>query len=133
MLPLESHVDVLIIGAGPAGVMACNALARNGVNVCIVDQKLVSCSVFNYTENSLSLRPTKVAAGQADAIQPRTIEVLQVRSYPLFYCQFRLSSVQSYGLAQRLLEEGNQMHMAVIASPNHLPILSENYFFIGFL
>ncbi|KAF8159367.1 FAD binding domain-containing protein [Crassisporium funariophilum] len=80
----ESKVDVLIIGAGPAGVMACNALAKNGVNVRVVDQ-----------------RPIKVAAGQADGIQPRTIEVLQ-----------------SYGLADRLLREGNQMHMAAFYNPS---------------
>jgi phenol 2-monooxygenase len=42
--------------------MACNALAKNGVNVRIIDQ-----------------RPLKVAAGQADGIQPRTIEVFQVQ------------------------------------------------------
>ncbi|KAF9038555.1 FAD binding domain-containing protein [Panaeolus papilionaceus] len=79
----ESWVDVLVIGAGPAGVMACNALARNGVNVRIIDQ-----------------RPVKVPAGQADGIQPRTIEVFQ-----------------SYGLADRLLKEGNQMHMAAFYNP----------------
>lgn len=33
----ESHVDVLVVGAGPAGLMACNALAKNGINVRIVD------------------------------------------------------------------------------------------------
>jgi phenol 2-monooxygenase len=35
----ESYVDVLIIGAGPAGMMAGLALAKAGVNVRIVDQK----------------------------------------------------------------------------------------------
>ncbi|KAG6842870.1 hypothetical protein H0H93_003125, partial [Arthromyces matolae] len=40
--------------------------------------------------------PVKIAAGQADGIQPRTIEVLQ-----------------SYGLADRLLDEANQMHQVV--------------------
>lgn len=35
----ESHVDVLILGAGPAGVMCANALARSGVNVRIVDKR----------------------------------------------------------------------------------------------
>ncbi|KAI0773261.1 FAD binding domain-containing protein [Trametes elegans] len=80
----ESEVDVLIIGAGPAGVMCANALGMAGVNVRIIDQ-----------------RPAKVAAGQADGIQPRTIEVLQ-----------------SYGLAQRLLREGNQMHMAAFYNPS---------------
>lgn len=35
----ESEVDVLIIGAGPAGLMAANALARNGIKVRIIDQR----------------------------------------------------------------------------------------------
>ena len=35
----ESNVDVLIIGAGPAGLMAANALAKSGVNVRIVDKR----------------------------------------------------------------------------------------------
>ena len=35
----ESKVDVLIIGAGPAGVMAANGLVRAGVNVKIVDKR----------------------------------------------------------------------------------------------
>ena len=37
----ESEVDVLIIGAGPAGVMCANALAMAGVNVRIIDQRFV--------------------------------------------------------------------------------------------
>lgn len=84
MAAKESNVDVLIIGAGPAGVMAANALASASVNVRIIDK-----------------RPKKVAAGQADGIQPRTIEVFQ-----------------SYGLAERLLREGNQMHMAAFYNPS---------------
>ncbi len=68
-------VDVLIVGAGPTGLMAANALSSFGVSVRVVDQ-----------------RPNSVIAGQADGIQPRTIEVLQ-----------------NYGLASRLLKEGNQM------------------------
>ncbi|KZT01975.1 uncharacterized protein LAESUDRAFT_730684 [Laetiporus sulphureus 93-53] len=83
-LTKESDVDVLIIGAGPAGLMCANALAKAGVDVRIIDQ-----------------RPKKVAAGQADGIQPRTIEVFQ-----------------SYGLADRLLREGNQMHMGAFYNPS---------------
>ena len=41
----ESDVDVLIIGAGPAGLMAANALAKSGVNVRIVDQRCVNTSI----------------------------------------------------------------------------------------
>ena len=35
----KSNVDVLIVGAGPAGLMCANGLARAGVNVRIVDQR----------------------------------------------------------------------------------------------
>ncbi|KAG7094171.1 hypothetical protein E1B28_007781 [Marasmius oreades] len=80
----QNNVDVLVVGAGPAGLMCAFGLARAGVNVRIVDQ-----------------RPQKVAAGQADGIQPRTIEVFQ-----------------SYGIADRLLKEGNHMHMATFYGPN---------------
>ncbi|KAH9944956.1 FAD binding domain-containing protein [Epithele typhae] len=83
-MPKESEVDVLIIGAGPAGVMCANALSLAGVNMRIVDK-----------------RPAKIAAGQADGIQPRTIEVFQ-----------------SYGLGERLIREGNQMHMAAFYNPS---------------
>ncbi|KAF9220325.1 hypothetical protein BS17DRAFT_787540 [Gyrodon lividus] len=55
-----------------------------GVDVRIIDQ-----------------RPEKVPAGQADGIQPRTIEVLQ-----------------SYGLSERLFREGNQIHMIAYYNPN---------------
>ncbi|KAJ6619953.1 FAD binding domain-containing protein [Mycena sp. CBHHK59/15] len=88
----ETDVDVLIVGAGPAGLMCANALAKAGVNVRIVDQ-----------------RPSRVAAGQADGIQPRTIEVFQ-----------------SYGLADRLLKEGNQMHVAAFYNPGDDGIKASN-------
>ncbi|KAH8991708.1 FAD binding domain-containing protein [Lactarius akahatsu] len=79
----ESRVDVLVLGAGPAGVMCGNALARAGVNVRIVDKRAV-----------------RVAAGQADGIQPRTIEVLQ-----------------SYGLADCLHSKAALMVMAAFYNP----------------
>src|SRR5262245_61027407 len=34
----RAHVDVLIVGAGPTGLMLCNELARRGVRVMIVDR-----------------------------------------------------------------------------------------------
>ncbi|KAF8262308.1 FAD binding domain-containing protein [Lactarius quietus] len=76
----ESRVDVLVVGAGPAGLMCGNALACAGVNVRIVDK-----------------RPIRVAAGQADGIQPRTIE--------------------SYGLADRLHSKAALMVMAAFYNP----------------
>ncbi|KAG2075534.1 hypothetical protein BDR04DRAFT_1228533 [Suillus decipiens] len=79
----ESRVDVLIIGAGPSGLMCANALAGAGVDFRIIDN-----------------RPIGVAAGQADGIQPRTIEVLQ-----------------SYGLADSLLKDGAQMYLCAFYNP----------------
>ncbi|KIL69101.1 hypothetical protein M378DRAFT_70250 [Amanita muscaria Koide BX008] len=80
----NSQVDVLIIGAGPSGLMAGNALAKAGINVRLVD-----------------IKPVPVLVGQADGIQPRTLEVLQ-----------------SYGLAQRVLAEGFQMRIATFFEPS---------------
>ncbi|KDQ13605.1 hypothetical protein BOTBODRAFT_66580 [Botryobasidium botryosum FD-172 SS1] len=57
---LDSHVDVLIIGAGPAGSFLAFALCRAGVRVRIVDKKEM-----------------RISTGHADGIQPRTIEVFQ--------------------------------------------------------
>ncbi|KAG2051868.1 hypothetical protein BDR06DRAFT_1009988 [Suillus hirtellus] len=80
----HSEVDVLIIGAGPAGLMCANALANARVNVRIVDQ-----------------RAFKITAGYGDGISPRTIELLQ-----------------SYGLAERLLKECSQIHLAAFYNPS---------------
>ncbi|KAI0642305.1 FAD binding domain-containing protein [Trametes meyenii] len=56
----ESRVDVLIIGAGPAGLMCANALAHAKIPVRIIDK-----------------RPADIPAGQADGIHARTLEILQ--------------------------------------------------------
>ena len=80
-VPLESNVDVLVIGAGPSGVMCANALAVAGVNVRIVDQRSVGTDSIRIWSSAIEAlyRPAKIPAGQADGIQPRTIEVFQVR------------------------------------------------------
>ncbi|KAI8995217.1 FAD binding domain-containing protein [Trametes punicea] len=56
----ESKVDVLIIGAGPAGLMCANALAHAKIPVRLIDK-----------------RPGNILAGQADGIHARTLEILQ--------------------------------------------------------
>ncbi|CAG9996290.1 unnamed protein product [Clonostachys byssicola] len=55
----EDHVDVLIVGAGPAGLMLATWLAKCGVKARIVDK-----------------RGTKIFNGQADGLQCRTLEIL---------------------------------------------------------
>ncbi|KAJ4470263.1 FAD binding domain-containing protein [Lentinula aciculospora] len=55
-----TNIDVLIVGAGPAGLMCAYALCRAGINVKIIEK-----------------RATRVAVGHADGLQPRTLEVFQ--------------------------------------------------------
>ncbi|ETS84835.1 hypothetical protein PFICI_02860 [Pestalotiopsis fici W106-1] len=54
------RTDVLIVGAGPAGVMAAATLQRYNVDFCVIDK-----------------RPTRTQTGHASAFQPRTQEILQ--------------------------------------------------------
>ncbi|KAI0675874.1 FAD binding domain-containing protein [Trametes maxima] len=80
----ESYVDVLVIGAGPAGLMCANALAQAGIHVRIIDK-----------------RAGRVQVGHADGIHARTLEILQ-----------------SYGLKDRLINEGQEVHRAAFYVPN---------------
>ncbi|KAI1842986.1 hypothetical protein JX266_010839 [Neoarthrinium moseri] len=59
MTQSDSQVDVLIVGAGPAGLMLALWLSRLGINTRIVDK-----------------RTDKVFSGQADGFQVRTLEIL---------------------------------------------------------
>ncbi|ODV94029.1 hypothetical protein PACTADRAFT_70383 [Pachysolen tannophilus NRRL Y-2460] len=52
--------DVLVVGAGPAGLMLASLLARLGVKVMIVDD-----------------RATKTCTGRADGVQPKTMETFK--------------------------------------------------------
>jgi 2-polyprenyl-6-methoxyphenol hydroxylase-like FAD-dependent oxidoreductase len=54
----ESKCDVLIVGAGPAGLMMATWMARCGINARVVDK-----------------RGTKIYAGQADGLQIRSLEI----------------------------------------------------------
>ncbi|KAF7186385.1 Phenol hydroxylase [Pseudocercospora fuligena] len=53
-----SHTDVLIVGAGPAGLMMATSLAKCGIDTRIIDK-----------------RGTKIFNGQADGLQCRTLEI----------------------------------------------------------
>ncbi|KAF5977247.1 putative phenol 2-monooxygenase [Fusarium bulbicola] len=55
----QNHVDVLIVGAGLAGLMMATWLAKCGIKTRIVDK-----------------RGTKIFNGQADGLQCRTLEIL---------------------------------------------------------
>ncbi|RVD87912.1 uncharacterized protein DFL_002115 [Arthrobotrys flagrans] len=59
MTPADSEVDVLIVGAGPAGLMLATWLSQLQISTRIIDK-----------------RSTKIMAGQADGFQCRTLEIL---------------------------------------------------------
>jgi len=60
MAPVSvSHVDLLIIGAGPAGLVAAAWASRYKISCRIVDRNA-----------------SRVATGHADGLQPRTVEIL---------------------------------------------------------
>ncbi|KAF9465797.1 FAD binding domain-containing protein [Collybia nuda] len=74
-----SQTDVVIIGAGPAGLMAAQALANLGIGVVVVERRA----------------PNEVY-GNADGLQPRTLEIWQ-----------------SYGMLDRFSQRASAMHALV--------------------
>ena len=69
---LPDEMDVLIVGAGPAGMIAAAQLAQfPGISTRLIDR-----------------RPGRLAVGQADGIQARTVETFQ-----------------AFGFANRIIEE----------------------------
>ncbi|CAE6375702.1 unnamed protein product [Rhizoctonia solani] len=56
----ETQVDVLVIGAGPAGLMCALALSRAGIHTRVVDKL-----------------PERIKHGRADGLHVRTLEILQ--------------------------------------------------------
>ncbi|KAL1759800.1 FAD binding domain-containing protein [Schizophyllum commune] len=92
----ESHTDVLIIGAGPTGLMAATALKRAGVDVRIVDKKCtygladdllrqgaqIRVSAFynpSATGDGIELtsRTPSMAAANSDARYPHSVNLHQ--------------------------------------------------------
>src|SRR5215218_11510715 len=60
----EGRLDLLIIGAGPAGLSAADAAAREGLSYLVVERGLIADTVFHYpvgrtvfsTPNELEMR-----------------------------------------------------------------------------
>lgn len=52
--------DVVVIGAGPAGLMLAANLVRFGIRTTVIDD-----------------RPDKTSTGRADGLQPKSIETLK--------------------------------------------------------
>ncbi|CAG7973954.1 unnamed protein product [Penicillium salamii] len=57
---VSASTTVVVVGAGPSGLMLANNLARFGISVVILDD-----------------RPDKTSTGKADGMQPKTIETFK--------------------------------------------------------
>ena len=88
------NVDVLIVGAGPAGLMMASSLVRSGVSFRIIERRYAydkrnTPSLHSLFGSNLSVSSASQQAGHGDGLQPRTMEVLQVRMVQtLFLCHF---------------------------------------------
>ena len=58
---IQEHAEVVVVGAGPVGLMAAIELRRRGVDVCVVDS-----------------RPGPMPWAKAVGVQPRTVEVFDI-------------------------------------------------------
>lgn len=102
----QSYVDVLIVGAGPAGLMMAAWLAKCGVKTRIVDKrgtKVCLSDPFLF----LSLGTWNIDAvlqvfnGQADGLQCRTLEIFD-----------------SFGFGDRAWKEANRMLEICLWNPD---------------
>jgi choline dehydrogenase-like flavoprotein len=124
MSPNPSYVDVLIVGAGPAGLMCANALVRAGINVRIIDKRYApfyglddiftqvppSCvgqsRLLLARQTASSHELSKCCRQVQHSLTPTLRNLSCSRSMPR-------ASIQSYGLADRLLSQAAIMVMAV--------------------
>src|SRR5918911_3142950 len=60
----DTQLDLLIIGAGPAGLSAADAAAREGLNYLVIEKGLIADTIYHYpigltvfsTPNELEMR-----------------------------------------------------------------------------
>ena len=46
--PPDERLDLLIIGAGPAGLSAAHAAAREGLNYLVIEKGLIADTIYHY-------------------------------------------------------------------------------------
>ncbi|KAJ5123380.1 hypothetical protein N7448_009477 [Penicillium atrosanguineum] len=111
--PIDASTTVVVVGAGPSGLMlACN-LARFGIEVILLDD-----------------RPDKTSTGKADGMQPKTIETFkQMRlADPLLRNAARVYDISFWqSTADKPLQRtGRQTHY-----PQHLVGASDPYILLA--
>lgn len=109
--PKPSFTDVLVIGAGPSGLMAAQALARLGVKVRVIERRR-DCSHFitirthmahgHYGSDPRFYRQKGSQYGNADGLIPRLIEIF--KSYDMLD-EFLAGSNRMYSIVSTALSQ----------------------------
>lgn len=74
----ESHVDVLIIGAGPAGLMMAEWMAKCGINTRIVDKRGTKVSAESI-QSSKTPELIQRLARRFSMVKPMVCSVVRLR------------------------------------------------------
>ena len=115
----ESEVDVLVIGAGPAGLMCANGFAKAGVNVRIIDKKyatrmpeamLIKLNVDRLMNEDPARSRLAMQMASSHGLLKCCKYAYYFRRILAWHSHHR---EQSYGLADRLLRDACQLHMVV--------------------
>ena len=148
-----SNVDVLIVGAGPAGLMMASSLVRSGVSFRIIERRyaydkptlLTPRIPFSFSDLTYKIgqpgnrQVTVMAFSQGQWKFSRCVWSRLFLSHFLtcsffystsdsYFFWFNSMSRQTYGLLSRLLEEGNHIHMAVRLSVHYACAISAQTF-----
>ena len=78
---MTDQIDVLIVGAGPAGLMAATWMARLGIKTRIVDKR--GTKIFNGQADGLQCRSLEIfdSFGFADRVWKESNHMLEVRAF----------------------------------------------------
>ncbi|KAJ5179364.1 hypothetical protein N7492_002574 [Penicillium capsulatum] len=107
-----SKTDVLIVGAGPAGLMTAYWMARCGVRARVIDK-----------------RPTKVFLGKADGLRMRTLEIFDSMGFQHRVMQEGHVAVEAnFWVSDKknnLVREAIMTSKAANKSPHHSMLLTQ--------
>ncbi|MFN2455312.1 MAG: NAD(P)-binding domain-containing protein [Pyrinomonadaceae bacterium] len=111
----DEHLDLLIIGAGPAGLSAADAAARENLNYLVIEKGLIADTIYQYpigqtvfsTPNELELRE---GALQPCREKPTREELLSYYVRFVLQNNLRINTGEAALRIKRLAPEGFRVH-----------------------
>src|SRR5688572_7013563 len=111
----ESQLDLLIVGAGPAGLSAADAAAREGLSYLVVEKGLIADTVYHYpvgltvfsTTNELELREGELRPCRD---KPTREELLSYYVRFALEHSLRINTEEEATRVERLAPEGFRVH-----------------------